>query len=174
MRARPSGKGRKRALWHVVKMRKHEMRAGVLSKKVANKGPSVRSARESVTQVTFTAVKQSPRGRRGAPGRNGDQMGQWERGSEGPGAIMDASDEEEEAKSCTLSDSETQHWSSSTKTRKKTRVSARPATSLVHISLDLETNITVILIRDVAPITAKKPNMVLNSIVKHLNINGPN
>lgn len=61
------------------------MRAGVLSKKVANKGPSVRSTRESVTQVTFTAVKQSPKGQGGAPGRAGDQMGRRERGAEGPG-----------------------------------------------------------------------------------------
>lgn len=53
--------GRKRVLWHVVKMRKHEMRAGVFFKRVSNKGPSVES-RERVTQVTFTAVKQSTNG----------------------------------------------------------------------------------------------------------------
>lgn len=86
-------KGRKRALWHVVKMRKHEMRVGVLSKKVANKGPSVRSTRESVTQVTFTAVKQSPKGW-GA--RRAATEIKWGEGREGlrARAIMDASDGE--------------------------------------------------------------------------------
>ena len=62
--------GRKSALWHVVKMRKHEMRAGVFFKRVANKGPSVES-RESVTQVTFTAVKQSTSGLGSALGHDG-------------------------------------------------------------------------------------------------------
>lgn len=53
--------GKKRVLWHVVKMRKHKMWAGVFFKRVANKGPSMES-RASVTQVTFTAVKQSTNG----------------------------------------------------------------------------------------------------------------
>lgn len=66
---------------------------GSLSKKVANKGPSVRSTRESVTQVTFTAVKQSPRGR-GA--RRAATEIKWGERREGlrVRAIMDASDED--------------------------------------------------------------------------------
>lgn len=89
---------------------------GSSQKKVANKGPSVRSTRESVTQVTFTAVKQSPKGR--GPRRAAPEI-KWGEGREGPRAraIMDASDggrgEEGRCKKCTLSDSETQHWSSS-------------------------------------------------------------